>query len=320
MRRCLIAAARGRQAPVGSGSSPKTVISAGSRPPWRSVTYAMNPARPPPTIAQRSLTTDLLHRPCEHALDEVALEGEEDDERQRERDERRGRDDLDVRAELGQLVEDRNRDRLRVAGERERDDEVVPRPQELEDRERRDGREPEREDEAEEDPKLGGAVDARGLEDVLGYPDEEVPEQEDREREPEGRVEEDEAQNRVVDPERVVEGEDRDQRHLQRDHEERDDEDEEPVAPGELEPREGVGGERADRDRENRRAERDLDRDPERMGDRAVREELVVVADRRQARMADHLPPAHAAEVLRCHERRQEQSDRGDQPDGPDED
>ena len=46
-------------------------------------------------------------------------------------------------------------------------------------------------------------------------------------------------------PERVVEPEHRDQRHLQRHDEEGDHADEEPVAAGELEPGEGVAGERA---------------------------------------------------------------------------
>ena len=46
------------------------------------------------------------------ALDEVALEGEEDRERDQERDERRRRDQLDVGAEGAELREDRDGDRL----------------------------------------------------------------------------------------------------------------------------------------------------------------------------------------------------------------
>ena len=80
----------------------------------------------------------------------------------------------------------------------ERDEQVVPRPEELEDRERGDRRQTERQDQPEEDPRLGGAVDAGRLEDVLGDADEEVPQQEDREREPEGRVEEDQPEDVAV--------------------------------------------------------------------------------------------------------------------------
>ena len=120
-----------------------------------------------------------------------------------------------------------------------------------------DRRQPEREDQPEEDPELGGAVDAGGLEQVARDPDEEVPQQEDRERQPERGVEEHEAEDRVEQPEVVVEREDRDQRHLDRDDEQRDDDQEEPVAARELEPRERVCGEGGDRDRQDRRAERD---------------------------------------------------------------
>ena len=84
----------------------------------------------------------------------------------------------------------------------------------------------------------------------LRDPDEEVPEQEDRERQPERGVEEDQPGDRVEEPEVVVEREDRDQRHLDRHDEHRDDDDEEPVAPRELEPGERVAGERRDDDRE----------------------------------------------------------------------
>ena len=49
----------------------------------------------------------------EQPLHEVPLEREEDGDREGERDERRRRDDLDVRPELGELIEDRDRDRLR---------------------------------------------------------------------------------------------------------------------------------------------------------------------------------------------------------------
>ena len=66
-------------------------------------------------------------------------------------------------------------------------------PQELEDRERRNRREAERQDHPEEDSELRGTVDAGRLEQVAGNPDEEVPEEEDRERQAEGRVEKDES-------------------------------------------------------------------------------------------------------------------------------
>src|SRR4051794_9748487 len=158
----------------------------------------------------------LLDRARQEPLDEVALETQEHHERDGQRHERRGRDQLDVRSELAQLREDGHRYRLRVARERQRDDQVVPRPQELEDRERRDRRQAERQHQLEEDPELRRAVDARRLEYVLGYAYEEVAQQEDPERQPERDMEQNEAEDRVEQAGAVVEREDRDQRHLQR--------------------------------------------------------------------------------------------------------
>src|SRR5262245_9628027 len=103
----------------------------------------------PDAFGSKSL---LLHGTGEQPLHEVALEREEDDERNRERDERRRRDQLDVGAELAQLGEDRDRDRLRVAPERQGNEQVVPDPEELEDGERGDRRQAERQDQAHEDP------------------------------------------------------------------------------------------------------------------------------------------------------------------------
>ena len=81
-------------------------------------------------------------------------------------------------------------------------------------------------------------------------------------------------------PRRVVEREHRDERHLQRDDEQRDHEDEEPVAAGEVEPRERVAGERRDDDREHGAADRDPDGRPERRRDRLVVEDRLVVVER----------------------------------------
>jgi hypothetical protein len=82
----------------------------------------------------KSTSDRLLHRARQEPLHEVALEGEEDDQGDRQRDEGGGRDQLDVGAERAELGEDRDRDRLGVAAEGERDQEVVPGPEELEDR------------------------------------------------------------------------------------------------------------------------------------------------------------------------------------------
>src|SRR5437763_8351522 len=103
-------------------------------------------------LPARSTTSPyLFDRAGEQALHEVALEREEDAERDDQRHERRWGDDVDVRSELAQLAEDVDRDRLLVLRHHERDEQVVPRPEELEDREGRDRRQAERQDQPQED-------------------------------------------------------------------------------------------------------------------------------------------------------------------------
>ena len=172
---------------------------------------------------------------------------------------------------------------------------------------------------AEEDPELGGAVDPRRLEQVLRDPDEEVPQQEDRERQPEGGVEEHEPEDRVEQAEVVVQREDRDQRHLDGDDEQRDHDQEEPVAARELEPRERVGSESGDRDRQDRRTDGDENRRPDRRRDRLVVEDLAVVLERRQARLREDLPPACTPDLGGLQQRDEEQAKGRHQPEQPDE-
>ena len=94
----------------------------------------------------------------------------------------------------------------------------------------------------------------------FGSPTKKLRKQEDRERQPERGVEQDDPEHRVEEPEGVVQPEHRDQRHLQRHDEQRDVADEDPVTARELEPRERVAGERADHDDEQRVADGDLGR------------------------------------------------------------
>ena len=138
------------------------------------------------------------------------------------------------------------------------------------------------------------AVDARRLEDVLRDPDEEVAQQEDRERQPERRCGTgSRPSDRVEQAERVVEREDRDQRHLQRHHEQRDHDDEQPVAAGELEPGERVARERRDDDRQDRAADRDLrPSSTARSVMSLLSSSVAVVRPGREARLREDLPPA----------------------------
>src|SRR5215208_394188 len=295
-----------------------------ARAPPRASRRPLRPAgairvrRAPPSTARR--TPMSLDGSREQPLHEVALEGEEDAERHEQRDERRRRDQVDIRPELAQVREDRHRNRLNGLAERERDDEVVPRPDELEHGDRRERREREWQHDAHEDPQLRGAVDPRRLEELLRDPDEVVAEQEDRERKPEGDVEEDDPRHGVVQPDVVVEREHRDQRHLQRDDEQADHHDEDPVAAGELEPREGVARKRREKEDDRRIPDRDLGGCPQRRHDRMVLQDRAVVRPRREARMREDLPPSFDGEALRRKDRRQEQAGRRDEPQQPEPD
>ena len=121
--------------------------------------------------------------------------------------------------------------------------------------------------------------------------------------------------DRVEQPERVVEPEHRDQRHLQRHDEQRDHADEEPVA---------TRGSRATRTR-SRRARRSRRRASvlptamyavvlQRGEQSLVVEHRVVVRPGREARMREDLPPALRREIRCRQDRRDEEAERRDEP------
>ena len=124
-----------------------------------------------------------------------------------------------------------------------------------------------RHDQLAEDREVAGAVDAGRLDDLLGQRRDEVLEDEDAERHAEADVGDPDRGDAVVE---VEVGEDRDgadvgaageqpqqrdQRHLQRHDQHGDDGHEQPVAALELHPRERVGGQRGDADRQDARPE-----------------------------------------------------------------
>ena len=209
-------------------------------------------------------------------------------------------------------------DRLVRLREDEPDEQVVPDEEHLEDRERGDRRDPEREHDLEEEAPLGRAVDPRSLHQVPGDADEEVAQQEDRERQRERGVEEDQPGDRVEEVEVVVEPEDGDQRHLDRHEQEPDDQQEEPVAAGELDPGERVAGQRGNEDRHDRRADRDEHRHPERVRDPLVVEHVGVVLERPGARLRDVGPPAGLRRVGRRQQGGDEEPGGRDQPEDRD--
>src|SRR5690606_2951798 len=137
--------------------------------------------RPRPR-GMRAPTRDSLDRAGHHALDEVALERAEQDQRDDQRQEGDGREEGHGGPELPHLgLEVLGHRRVRRVGEDQGDEHVVAHPEELEDAQRRDGGLAQREDHRHEDPPLRRAVHPRRLQQGGGDADEEVPEQEDRE-------------------------------------------------------------------------------------------------------------------------------------------
>src|SRR5918999_5654014 len=84
------------------------------------------------SAAAPSVKRGLLHRTGEQALDEVALQAEEHDQRDEHHDERRRREQVPLRGVGPEEAGDLHRHRLPAAWrEHQRDEQVVPDPQEL---------------------------------------------------------------------------------------------------------------------------------------------------------------------------------------------
>src|SRR5262249_29644420 len=135
------------------------------------------------------------------------------------------------------------------------------------------------------------------LDQVLWQRDEEVAQQKDREREPEGRVREPDSVELVVQVAKVPEELDqRDERGLDRDDHQRDHEEEDRVPERERDPREGERRERAERKREDGRGERDVEGVEERVPHAGGVQDAAVVVQG-QIWVEKGVPPADRADL-----------------------
>ena len=111
----------------------------------------------------------------------------------------------------------------------------------------------------------------------------------------------------------------RDERYLRRDRQQGDRGDEQQLAVRELDPGEGVRGERGDQDRDDRRRQGDRQRVGERQAHAPVggagQHRLVVLQAELVEVAGEHRPPAAVALHVLAAERADEQTERGDQPD-----
>ncbi len=150
--------------------------------------------------------------------------------------------------------------------EDQRHQQVVPDPEELEDRERRECRHRHREHQSEERLVVTRSVDLRRLDHRLGQRRHVVAQDVDRQRHPETYMGQPHRRERAVQAEVPVELQDRDERHVVRDDQQADDRQEQHVAARELHERERVGRERRDQDRDERRRQGDREAVDERRG------------------------------------------------------
>ena len=224
---------------------------------------------------------------------------------------------------------------LVLAEEDQRHEVVVPHPEELEDGERGDRRLGQREHDPPEDPEVGGAVDAGGFEHVLRQRGDVVVQQEDGERQAEGGVGEPDGDRLVVEVEvrddhvarpgegqvgaarvELLEGH---ERHLHGHGHHRQHGDEQPVAPLEVHPREGVRRRRGDGDGDERARDGDGEAVehglPERQRPARRVEQRPVVVGERERGIGDRRPPPGRELRGPRTERADEQAERRDRPD-----
>ena len=198
-----------------------------------------------------------------------------------------------------------SRQRLQVglAGQIEQGhQEVVPGEEEVEQADGGDGRDGLRDDDRAQDPERAGPVDHRGLVELARDRHEVLAEQEDvvgvREE-----VRDDQGQPRSVPAEPGEDHVGRQQRHLERQDDRGDQDDEEGVAPREPEPGEAVGHQ----DRREDRAERAQDGDPDGVPQQEREVHLVprlgVVLDER-VELPGLLQGPPAADPFECRRRR----------------
>ena len=173
----------------------------------RLIAPGADPMRPRRARARRSLLDGAGQEPSH----EGTLQQQEDDQRHDHRHERaRGQDVPLATAVAVEHQQRRWQHPLLLAGAQEdqRHQEVVPDPQELEDREGADGRDRQRQHESDEHLEMRRAVDGGRLEQVAWQLRHEVVQQEDGQRQAECRVREPDAQERAVEPDaaRTAEG------------------------------------------------------------------------------------------------------------------
>src|SRR5882672_6099064 len=204
-----------------------------------------------------------LNRTGQNASNEIALEAEEDYQRNNHREEGGRGQQLPagtLRADQVGECHGHRGELLRAADVYKRDQVVVPDPKELEDDQRGESRHRQRQHDAEKDGERSSAIDLRRLEKVGGKCPEEIREQVDRKRQAIPSVDEPETQETNIvwsESQLHKQFQDGHKGRLQWNSQHPNQREEEKIPTPELHPGEGVRRECGDRHRDHSGGDRD---------------------------------------------------------------
>jgi hypothetical protein len=162
-----------------------------------------------------------LHRPRQDAPHEVALQGEENDQRQRHGDEGRRGQQVPILAQGVHQARESERERRNPFGSPQvdqRHQQVVPDPQKLEDGQRSQGRDGEGQCQAEESGEVGSTIQKCRFEEVFGQAAEEVAQKIHGERQAIPGVSQPDADESARQSQSVVDPQNGNEGHLEGDH------------------------------------------------------------------------------------------------------
>ncbi|KFE34238.1 phenol hydroxylase [Thioclava atlantica] len=227
------------------------------------------------------------------AADEEFLHRDHHDHRRDHRKDRRGHDDRPVGdvVPAGEHLLEAHDDgvHLGFGGDQERPEILVPAIDEEDHEERGDIGPAHREKDVDEEAHRARAIDARGLGQLVGNGEEELPEQEGRRRR--GDERQDQARIGVQKPEARDDLIGRHDPHLDRQHQGQEDHPEEELPPGKPEIDDGEGREERDRDLPERDPERHHQRVQQHRRDRNIhagKQRALVILDQVAARQDRH--------------------------------
>src|SRR3989449_5971409 len=196
---CAACSSSSRRRPISITSAPSAANRSAIARPIPCAAPVTTTFRPSKRRLVDTTLLSLLNGARGDAANEMPLEDQIGGDHGQRRDQEAGHQRRVIGGEAALQLEHADGERLHVVGleYEEREQELVPGPEHVEDDERRDRRLRERDHDAQEDPVQAGAVDARGLHQLVGHRPEERTHQVDVEGQVQRRVQEDHGAVRV---------------------------------------------------------------------------------------------------------------------------